>query len=327
MPAYDPEVLEVLATIVELGYVSVARGTMTDVVPPRGNLFTSGEQDRWTPTTRYIAEYAANHPDWSGEFFVCIYDGWREYSEPADEAQRHYVRWKDVDRGRFLGTGSMGEPRFRHQHDDIRIYPVLPRPVLTYDRHTGDRNALLIPDYEFVQTRYASFLQQVAQGDIPWEQKAAKLVWRGRRHVSDGYAHFDHGMGPQHPRDVAFDFSRRPDLAPVFDAAFEPTPVAWMLRHRYILDMDGMSGSWSGCYWKLSSNSLVWRVRSYWEQWYHDRLQPGRHYVVLKDFHSVRDLFCWCEENEDKCRAMVAAANRVMREMTYEYAVSGYAIR
>jgi len=327
MSPRDPDIREVLESIGELGYISVSGGALTEALPPRENVFARGPGDRWTPTIRYLNDYAANHPDWRGEFFVCLYDGWREYSQPVDEAQRRYVRWKDVDRRHFLGVGSQNEPRFRHRHEDARIYPVMPLPVLTYDRHIGDRNALLIPDYEFVLTRYAPQLDQVRTGDIPWSAKKRKVAWRGRRNVSEGYAHFDHGRGPQHPRDVAVAFSKRRNLAQVLDAAFNHKPIAWMLKHRYILDIDGMTTSWSGCYWKLSSNSLVWRVRTHWEQWYFDRLVPGRHYVVLDDFFHVEELFAWCERNEQQCRAMVAAANAVMRKMTYEYSVSGYTIR
>jgi hypothetical protein len=327
MSPRDPDIRDVLESIGELGYVSVNGGALTDALPPREHMYASGKDDRWAPTIRYLTEYAANHPDWSGEFFVCLYDGWREYSQPVDEAQRQYVRWKDVDRSSFLGAGSANEPRFRHRHEDPRIYPVMPLPVLTYCRHINDRGALLIPDYEFVLTRFAPQLDQVTAGDIPWEAKARKVAWRGGRNVSVGYAHFDHGQGPQHPRDVAVAFSKKRKFARVLDASFKHRPIAWMLKHRYILDMDGMSSSWSGCYWRLSSNSLSWRVKTYWEQWYFDRLQPGRHYVVLENFFGVSDLFAWCESNETQCRAMVASANAVMREMTYEYAVSGYTIR
>jgi hypothetical protein len=138
MTILDPPVRDVLSRVVELGYVSLHKGTIVDWVPPRYNLWLS----RLSPTLTYLSEYGRRHRDLDGEFFLCLYDGWREYSQPIISDHRQYVPWAKLDPVDFLGIGSAREPRFRHRHPDPTIYPELPRQVLTYNRHCGDRNAL-----------------------------------------------------------------------------------------------------------------------------------------------------------------------------------------
>ena len=87
---------------------------------------------------------------------------------------RRYIPWREADRSKFLGRGSYGEPRFLHRHEDITIYPELPRPVLTYNRHVGDRAALLIPDVEYIMTGFEPFLAQAAHPISRGGQSRAK---------------------------------------------------------------------------------------------------------------------------------------------------------
>src|SRR5215204_3027474 len=195
----DPEVQDVLENIAELGYVSVQNGIIIDLAPPKNNLFHH-RWDRWTSTINYIREYTKHHNRWSGEYFVCLYDGWREMSPYVDEHSRKYVPWSDVERAKFAGVGLANEPRFCHRHEDTTIYPELPRKVLAYDRHLNDRNVLLIPDGVFVATGFAFHLQQVKNGDIPWEHKASKVIWRGSRLTFGSTVFYDLELGSKRQR-------------------------------------------------------------------------------------------------------------------------------
>jgi Glycosyl transferase family 90 len=319
------EVQDVLESIVELGYVSVKNGVIIELVPPKNNLWHN-RWDRWTATINYIREYAKRHHRWSGEYFVCVYDGWREMSAFVDESSRKYVPWSDLDRTKFTGVGLANEPRFCHRHEDPSIYPELPRKVLAYNRHLNDRNVLLIPDGEFIITRFASHVQQVKNGDIPWEQKASKVIWRGSSLVMGNVAFYDLERGSKGQRDAAVSFSAKLECRDVLDASYNPAPILWMLKHKYLLDIDGTVNAWSGLYWKMSSNSLVWKLKSHWEQWYYNLLIPYQHYVPLNDLYQTRELFDWCEQNQSKCFEIVTKAKRLIQKLKYEFAVLEYAI-
>jgi hypothetical protein len=70
--ALPADVVYVLYRIRELGFVSVQDGRIS-AEPPLGPTPIAG---RWLPTLNYIRDYASQHRNWEGEFFVCIHDGW-----------------------------------------------------------------------------------------------------------------------------------------------------------------------------------------------------------------------------------------------------------
>ena len=337
----DPEVAETLREIVELGFVRVrpadgAGAPRVDVRAPLVNVATAHHLEA---TARYLREYAGRRPEFSGEFFLCLYDGWREYGEPErDPARRRYVPWRELapaDRARFIGRGSVGEPRFIHGHPDTSLYPVLCRPVLAYCRHVGDTSVRLIPDAEFLKDEFRPFAAQVRAGAVPFEKTAPKMFWRGSANVNAGYAYLAAGLAvPRvHPRRLLVALSESPaEVAPGLrvadfcDASFARATVAEMLRHRYQLDVDGMVSAWSGLYWKLLSPALVVKAPTHWEQWYYRDLVPGQHFVPLADFGDLKKVYLWCAAHDDECAAIAARATAFAESLTMDYALDRYTI-
>jgi hypothetical protein len=293
---------------------------MIAAVPPLANVWT---KIRWAPTLTYLQYYAQNHRDWGGEFFVCIYDGWREYTEFVPNDQRIHLPWSEVDHRLFTGTGMANEPRFFHRHRDKRIWPVLPRPVIAYDRLIDDHNVLLIPDAEFLSTGFSSFVDQVRASDIPFTEKSPKAVWRGSRLSLDNRSYYDLARNSARFRDVIASASTN---NPIIDASYEKAPISWMLKHRYQLDIDGTVNAWSGFYWKLSSNSVVFKIASHWEQWYYDQLVPDDMYVPVATIADIPERVRACEEDPQLCQAISQRARDFVRTLTYRYAIEQYAI-
>lgn len=336
------DVAETLSDIVELGFIRVRDGVVTEAVKPIKNLLSSN-WDRWTPTLRYIADYARHHADdFAGEFFVCLYDGWREYAEPVAPADRQTVQWLDLpaaDRRRwFIGTGNAGEPRFRPDVASASapppagLYPVLCRPVLAFNRHVDDTSALLMPDSEFLETGFASFRDQVRAADRPFAEKIGKIYWRGSPNVTPGYAYCTPsaalGVPRAHQRNVAVALSSLPTMSSYLDAAYLHAPIAEMLRYKYLLNLDGMVSAWSATDWKLLSNSVVINAPSHWDFWYRRNLVPGRDLVQMTTMEPAEfaATFHWCESHPAECSAIAAAGKAVVQKLDYAYAVSEYTI-
>lgn len=325
----DPVVAPVLEDIVELGYIKIVNGAIRTKIPPKHNIYT---ESRYLPTITYLEDYLKYHPEFEGEFFLCLYDGWREYSEAVEPAARKYIPWTPDMKRSFIGSGSEGEPRFRHMHKDVSLYPVLPLQILTYNRHEGDKNCLLIPDAEFLTTCFGKFRQQVIASDVPWEKKANRLVWRGSPHLSEACGYQDHGFGRVSVRALAVQYRDIPlqsaaAVKDFFDASFEKRDISWQLQHRFLLDIDGMVSAWSGLYWKLLSNSVCWKLESHWEQWYYKALLPYVHYIPLKSLHQIAYQKRWCDENTEWCKRISAAATELASNMlTRSYAVQQYQI-
>lgn len=344
----DAATATVLDEIRELGYVSVRDGRVISEVRPKECLVSS-RWDRWTPTVRYLRDYARFNPDFGGEFFVCLYDGWREYIEPTFGAARTYVPWLDLPgaerRAAYIGRGNAGEVRFRAQTAAAAaVYPELPHPVLAYNRHVGDRNTLLIPDSEFLETDFAPFRNQVIAADVPFaEKRADALYWRGSPNTTEGYAYSTPacfvppgaapGAGVMHPRRLAVAMSQKEamvalGLGGILDASFSHASIAEMLQRRYLLDIDGMVSAWSGGYWKLLSNSLVIRAPSHWEHWYSPLLRDGVTHLDLPSWSptDIRATYAWCQSHLSETAAMAAAGSAVARRLSYKYAVEEYVI-
>jgi hypothetical protein len=191
---------QVLQEIKELGLVSIFNGSVMNVIPPLVNLYSD---NRWDPTVNYLKDYSKYHQvsllesnysnycneDFSGDFFLCVYDGWREYSPPIDQENRIYTSWitmSEEEKKQFIGYGSKGEERFIHNctsnnnnSNNKFIYPELPLKVISYNRHVGDRSVLLIPDYEFIVHQFSQFTRAVISYDEPFDEKISKMFWRG----------------------------------------------------------------------------------------------------------------------------------------------------
>ena len=91
-------------------------------------------------------------------------------------------------------------------------------------------------------------------------------------------------------------------------AMVEPLQMA---QFRWILDIDGNVNSW-GLLWKLLSGSCVLRVSSPRAQWFHHRLQAGRHFVPIRaDLSDLEQQLDWCFSNPGACEVIAAAGQRL----------------
>lgn len=317
----DPEVQNVLDEIVELGFVTVRDGRVV-ATPPKYNL-CHFRWDRWTPTIKYLTDYAQQHDDFGGEFFVCLYDGWREYSSPSDGTPI-FVPWSEVtDHFLYLSKGVAGEPRFRHAHTAPKdVYPELPRKVITYNAHKDDRNAVVIPDAEFLESQYKPFTSQVETGDVPWDKKVPVALWRGSKNITPGHEYAYLGTCGLHPRE----YITHNAIALGLDASWVHTPIHTQLRHKYLLDMDGMVNAWSGLYWKLKSKSVVLKHKSHWHQWYYPQLKAWEHYVPFDTMSDLPSVVEWCKNNDAQCKQIAENATNFVSKFTYDYAVYDFRI-
>jgi hypothetical protein len=199
------EVATVLLEIVELGYVSISDGLVLDYVKPVFNLLAieTRDDERWTRMIDYLSQYANTHKNFTGRFFLCLYDGWREYSEPVKPQQRQYVQWLsipyDIRTSFYIGKGHQGEPRFLHKHPTRPdIYPVLPLKVMTFNRHHDDQGAVLLPDSFFWRDQHGKLPSEVREADkkLSWYQRRPMITWHGSLNLNGGYKYcLDGGIG------------------------------------------------------------------------------------------------------------------------------------
>lgn len=114
-----------------------------------------------------------------------------------------------------------------------------------------------------------------------------------------------------HPQDRRILARRRlPD--PVRNLIRAPLKRAQMLRHRYILCIDGNDVP-SGLYWALQSNSVAFRMSTGWETLLDIGLRPWVHYVPVKpDGSDLEAAFARCEADPALCAAIIENAHRAL---------------
>jgi hypothetical protein len=317
-----------LREIVELGAVRIRDGCIVEHQLPAEHLYVPS---RWSPTVRAIEWMGLHGHLKDGEYFVCLFDGWREMSRYVPPADREFVRWEDLDVGSFRGRGSAGEPRFLHDPRQPNVYPLLCRPVLAYARHQGDTSVVLLPDPEFVATRgYAPVTQQLAAAlrvGPPSSRldHCTPLYWRGSRNVDPA----TYGPGAVGLRDAVVRCrSETVDVRFVWPG--ERVSLAEQIAASPLqLDLDGMVGAWSGRFWKLLAPGVVpVRPPTPWEQWYEHRLQAGVHYVpisgsadpCLPTTEQLEAARSWCVAHPDEADAIAEAGARLARTLLEEYA-------
>ena len=303
----DYETYTILQEIVELGYINVQNNRITQFQKPLDNVFSNGtlissDYFRWNSTLKYINDYIYYNDDFDGEYYVCLYDGFREGNSWCTEKDRVYVQWSSLtkeEKQRFIGQGSLGEPRFKQPEG--KVYPLFNHKVLTYCRHINDEACLLIPDVEFIHTQFKQFTDQVDEYDIPFDEKTKECFWRGSS--NDACCLRNDAVNSSY-----------------CNASFTGCSLKDQLKYAYLLDMDGCVSSWSGFYWKLYSNSIVLKTKSVWEQWYYDTLIPFVDFIPIDSLSEIPLVM----QNDDTKTKKTKKTNSPF--FSYEYAIREYKI-
>lgn len=202
----------------------------------------------------------------------------------------------------------------------------------------------VIPDPYCLGSRgFVLFRQAMAATPLPpWRQRRPQVTWRG---ATTGSKAITLQRLPRNPRyrlcvhslrwperlDARFtsvvqcrdgfaqqavtaELQRQGLIAPML----EPLQMS---QCRWILDIDGNVNSW-GLLWKLLSGSCVLRVSSARAQWFHHRLQPGRHVVPIHaDLVDLEQQLDWCFANPDACEAIAAEGQRLALEVLEDLGV------
>ncbi len=299
------KVNDVLATVGELGFVEISKNGAIYITPPAINL----HKQRLDIFGKLLFEYKKRKPDAIFKGFFTLYDAWREHAEPAEEPKFLKLGKKNLQL--FVGKGTLGEPgRFIQPFFLKNYFPVFDYPILSFGHHKNDPFVQLLPDPDYVVSEgYLGLRDEIERDDCDWEGKVQKLYWRGSMH-GFSYKAYDK-LQLRSQRALLVDWGR--DHKGVSDVSVSKNvSKCEQLRHKYLLDVDGEVNAWSGLFWKLYSNSVVFKVDSHYEQWYYRRLEPWVHYIpVAGDLSDLEEKFDWAVTHDDIC-SQIAQSGRVL---------------
>lgn len=319
---YEPMITEtkLLSEILELGVISCnAVEKALNIIPPNFTVHTH----RIQPFLNFIVEYLNYHGiSQNMYYYYTVYDGWRERSEPSKNPNFIFATKNNIEQCK--GMGSWKEPgRFIQQYKYKDDFLCFQKMILSYGRHKNDPYVTLIPDHDFISSRgYSTLLHEIALSDIiPWEQKQDKIFWRGGMH-GVGYKAYDTQNPPRCQRQMLCEYkSQGLDKPKWLDAmASYDTKKSEFLQYKYMIDIDGEVNSWSAFWWKLYSNSVVFKVNSHFEQWYYKELKEWVHYIPVKeDLSDLEEKYQWAMEHPEECKQINNNSTEFIKLHTYDY--------
>ncbi|GEM_PF-4222983 len=209
-------------------------------------------------------------------------------------------------------------------------------PTLVFSRHKEYPNNILFPDPDFIGSAgYELSKQELEKAliEIPWESRKQILFWRGTD--SSPKSKVDPRVCE---RTILCRTVRRFSRSNLFDCAIvdvtqndqyeileseglldDPVPFKNFIYYRYLLDIDGWSSSWSGCFRKLLSGSLLFKVESSWEQWYYDKIRAWEHYIPVKNnLSDLEEKVAWAVDNDSEAKAISENARQTAMNITFQ---------
>lgn len=305
-------VQETLDMFGELGFLELPGDGNINVISPQINL----HQLRMNHFMKFITDCVKTQNRLKYKCFFTLYDAWREHSEPS--ARPVFVNLDRKIMQAYSGTGTLGEKgRFIHPRHLPNIFPVFEYPVVAFGRHLNDPFVQLVPDSDFISSNgYERLRYEIDSVDCLWSQKKQKLFWRGSMHGFP-YRRYDQ-EGRKTQRELLIEWSMQNHQ--ISDAKFSHTTSKQeQLGYKYLLDIDGEVNAWSGLFWKLYSKSVVFKVKSHFEQWYYNRLTPWEHYIpVSGDLSDLQEKFEWAVAHDNECEQIASAGRVFACGLTYE---------
>jgi hypothetical protein len=223
-----------------------------------------------------------------------------------------------------------------HLCDEVRTdFATVPAFIMSKNNASPlEAKLLLFPDIYMLDKGWGETISVIkeARGQYRWEEKEAKLFWRGA--ATGGL--YDIANMAKLPRLSLVILSKLyPDI---IDAEFVATPAkeatqgeknlqqvlnlmfteggghvpeAAHLKYKYLMSLDGNTCAWKRLPWIMYSNSVLVKQETSKEQWFYAAIRPYRHYVPTNE--RLTDLLAqieWMQRNPDELKKIAAHAHR-----------------
>lgn len=215
-------------------------------------------------------------------------------------------------------------------------------PILAFGRSKGDPYTALIPDPAFFGSeayRSETASAERCRSDTRWQKRIPTIFWRGAATGPgiEGERWRSCARGALTLRaseigDPSIADARLTRLKHLPSDAVErfvamglvgdEIPLEEYFRYRYLVDADGYHCAWASLFQKLLSGSVVLKMESPAEQWYHNLLEPWVHYVPLaRDASDLREVHAWLTAHDQEAQKIAEQGAALARSLTLERSV------
>jgi len=198
-------------------------------------------------------------------------------------------------------------------------YPLLHKNkyVLCQNVQINNEYIIAVPDrYYFCLNKYNKY--RSIHLNIKFNEKKSKLVYAGKNYGSK-YNFFSRKDIQISQREY---FKSIKDKISINDNLYVPEHfigINEMITYKYILDIDGNASTWDATAWKLNSNSVIFKTKSIWKQWFFEDYKEWIHYIPInEDFTDIQEKINWCENNQEKCIEITKNCRKLFKKI-YSY--------
>ena len=217
-------------------------------------------------------------------------------------------------------------------------------PILSFGRSISDSTTFLIPDAAFIGALgYALDRKQSERlaSQVPWRHRRSTIYWRGAATgigiEGDDWLHTARAKLVLAAKEIGdpllvdAKLTRVQHLPPhqilslvQQGLVHDEVPFEEFFKFKYVVDADGYHSAWKSLFLKLMTGSVVLKIDSPFEQWYHRKLMPWRHYIpVSRDVKELRELHKWLIAHDEEARTIAQEGAALINRVNLEYALDG----
>lgn len=219
----------------------------------------------------------------------------------------------------------------------------LPAPIFVFCKKKSSKHLALFPDNHALKKRQPN-VHNMRSGSrrFPWWKKDSKLFWRGAG--SDGIYRLNTWeslpraklvlLSQKMPHSINAGFTKLPQTESDQDAVailnivggtVKPISPYDHLAYKYLMDIDGNSNGWERCFWALLSNSVLFKQKSPYSQWFYKALKPWIHYVPIKrDLSDLKERVTWAQEHDLEAYQIACNGRALGQEIFERKAIFSY---
>jgi len=197
-----------------------------------------------------------------------------------------------------------------------------------------------LPDPHFFQNFGFARDRQAGKSAPDWQTRSDTIVWRGGMNGT-GWMNFapediDNPAVLQRIRmvrrlkgldgvdahlvDIHASVAPYTALARTQGLLAAPLPATSWLGHKFAIDIDGYTNTWSNLLVRMLYGCCVLKVASQfgYRQWYYDALRPFEHYVpVAADMADFAEKIDWVRSNPAEAAAIAARGQALAQTLTF----------
>lgn len=217
-------------------------------------------------------------------------------------------------------------------------------PIISFGRNVRDSTTFLQPDPAFIGALGYSLERKQSErfaAQIGWSRRRPTIFWRGAatgigiegpgwsdtaraKLVLEGKRIGDRGIVDAKLTRIGHLPADAKEILLREGVVDDEVPFDTFFNFKYVVDADGYHCAWKSLFLKLMMGSVVLKMDSPFEQWYHRNLMPWRHYIPISgDLKELKEVHQWLVAHDAAAREISQAGGDFISRVNLESSLDG----